>query len=180
MAAVSLSDLDIRQLARAIHQPVRVMEYPELKNVRRLEDLDLAHSSIVLLLVTSRPGEPTYGHWCLLFARPGGNHPSGEDGAVEFFNSYGAMPDSDLYADSPYLTRLLYESGLPISYNNYKFQRMAQDVNTCGRHCITRLLFRNLSLPQYRNLVCSRGDPDKFVVEVTNTLAPGLGQYLGR
>lgn len=181
---VSLSDDDIRRLTRSAGQPTRVVQYPELAHCRHIDDL-LSCGSVVILLITSQPGQPTYGHWVLLFRTNPANRAT--DGDIEFFNSYGMMPDEDLYKNTPLLTRLLYNSGRNISYNQYPFQRREEDINTCGRHVITRLLFRQMPLDNYAKMLLGGEDceeatrcpnPDEFVTVVTNALGgvrAGLG-----
>ena len=58
-----------------------------------------------------------------------------------------------LNEDQPHLTTLLYESQYNIDYNEYKFQKHGKDIKTCGRHAAMRLVFRHLSLDDYKQLL---------------------------
>jgi len=60
------------------------------------------------------------------------------------------------------------KSGLPIYYNTHAFQTERGDVNTCGRHCVARLLYGNKSLSQYKAIIDKTGlSPDDFVAGLT-------------
>jgi hypothetical protein len=68
---------------------------------------------------------------------------------LEFFDSYGGKPDSQLKwnsstknealgQDKKYLTNLLASHDGHVVYNPIKYQGNG-DVNTCGRHCTFRI-----------------------------------------
>ena len=156
-----LSDADIRNL---LGRNIKIWVYPQLKTLSSIDDLFDDQGRAILLFPTE---SKTSGHWTALI-----RHPS----YIEFFDPYGDGPDdgqSDgmseervraLEVDRPYLTRLLRESGLPVYYNHHAFQRTSPDVNTCGRHCVTRLYFSKLSLDDYTKvLTSSKLTPDDFV-----------------
>jgi len=68
----------------------------------------------------------------------------------------------------PTLTMLLKQCGMPVVYNTHPFQKLGATMNTCGRHCITRLLYRNKSLEDYDELIKrSKLSPDDFVAGTT-------------
>jgi len=85
------------------------------------------------------------GHWvCLLKYH----------NIIEFFDSYGQSPDEvynytpknirqSLGIENNHLTNLLKKSKFDIIYNTEKYQhdnKNYMDINTCGRHCIYRIL----------------------------------------
>ena len=101
--------------------------------------------------------KPNYGHWICVIKHLD---------RIEFFDPYGEpnLPDEELKLinddvknitnqNYPYLSKLLYNSNYPIEYNNYPFQEHNLDIKTCGRHCIVRILFKNLLLDEYYNLM---------------------------
>jgi hypothetical protein len=110
------------------------------------------------------------GHWVCLIKK---------DNEIEFFDPYGEKPDDqlkwvgaakrfELDQDRPLLSKLLRESGYKVIYNKYPFQKDKNDINTCGRHCVSRLLFKDLSLPQYAEMIRKSGlSPDEFVSRLT-------------
>ena len=70
--------------------------------------------------------------------------------------------------DHPDLTRLLEESGCHVIFNKVQLQKMANDVQTCGRHCVCRLLYYRLPIGKYRQMIHKSGmTPDEFVVAKT-------------
>ena len=75
----------------------------------------------------------------------------------------------------PYLSQLLYDSGIPIEYNDYQFQELAKDIKTCGRHCIVRVLFKDLLLDQYHQFMtqlCYKNNMnyDQLVTYITTNM----------
>jgi len=59
-------------------------------------------------------------------------------------------------------------SGLPIYYNTHGFQEESGDINTCGRHCVARLMFKGKTLEQYKRIIDKSGlCPDDFVSGLT-------------
>ena len=70
--------------------------------------------------------------------------------------------------EQPYLTRLLRSSGRKVYYNQHPFQSDKDDVNTCGRWVVSRLLLRKKTLPQFYKYIMSGGmKPDDFVSALT-------------
>ena len=155
-----LSDGDIQ---KALRTPTKILTYPDLEFVNHIDDIfDKEGRSILLYPTTSE----TNGHWVCMIKK--GNH-------IEFFDPYGNKPDSQLKWISdkkrrgfgihyPTLTRLFKESGYDVDYNHHKFQENGNDINTCGRHCLARLHFKDLTLDQYKDFIKKSGlSPDEFV-----------------
>jgi hypothetical protein len=122
------------------------------------------------LVILYQTGE-NVGHWVLLHKTPEG---------IEFFDSYGAKPDTEFSYIPPrfqrphHLTRLLTElaQNITINYNDYAFQSSKPRVATCGRHVIVRHLFSDYKIDEYKAgiLAVSRmlnTDPDGLVVWLT-------------
>lgn len=162
--AYSLSDGDIR---RVLGDDIKIFTYPQLKRLRNADDLfDDKGRCLILFLTNSE----TEGHWCCLLNKKKG---------IEFFDPYGDTPNEikaeipksrrdALDMSSPYLMRLLKGSGRPVYYNTYPFQKESRDVNTCGRHCIVRLLYAPSSIETYKRIIDSSGlSPDNFVSGVS-------------
>jgi hypothetical protein len=107
------------------------------------------------------------GHWVCMIKR-------GKE--IEYFDPYGGYkPDSErrwlspqkleeLGQDEPTLSRMIKAAGYKVVSNPYHFQREGIDINTCGRHCCSRLLFSHLPLKDYKAMITeSRVPADKFV-----------------
>lgn len=157
------------EISNLLDRKVKVITYPELKRYRTLEELLYPYDSVVILYETI----PDYGHWTCLFKYPKGN-------IVEFYDPYAGKPDSQLgYSiqtandvnNEPLLVRLLYDyvvrKGGEIRYNDEPQQRLAKEIATCGRHCVVRLVMKNIPIDDYIWLF-ENVDADKIVTKLTS------------
>jgi hypothetical protein len=99
--------------------------------------------------------------------------------SIEYFDPYGESPDEvldtlpsskleQLNETRPFLTELLRASGKTVTTNHYPFQKMKNDVNTCGRHSVVRCLYAPYSLAKYKKIIDGTGmTPDNFVSALT-------------
>ena len=168
--AYSLSDTDIRTLLGA---GIKITSYPSLANCRSINDTFDKRGRAILFVPQSSTAS---GHWCCLLKK---------GRSVEFFDPYGEQPDDQkdtipksllekMRMDKPMLSDLLEDCPYDITYNKVQLQELANGVNTCGRHCVARLLYHSKSLPQYRAIIKDSGlTPDEFVVNLT---LPDLGK----
>lgn len=148
---ISLSNHDINNLLRG---KTNIMTYPELMECESINDVLGDYDSCALLYL-NRDG---YGHWCSVS--------QDEQGKISFFDPYGGknLPDQELKSipehfriqsgqTYPHLTYLLYKSDKPVEYNEHKYQKWDNDMNTCGRHVVSRLLHKNLNSDQYFDMM---------------------------
>jgi len=160
----SLSEDDIKQIIPTL----KVMSYPQLLEHDNIDDVLDEKGRLMLLYLTE---DESTGHWVCLLKR--GNK-------IEYFDPYGNYkPDEEkewltedkleqFGQDTDHLTKMLGSSGYKVVYSKAPFQEDKQDINTCGRHCATRLYFKHLSLPQYTQMVIDSGmSPDDFVSAFT-------------
>jgi len=159
-----LSDTDINHL---LHPPTHVFIYPDLEMMNSIDEAFDSEGRCMMLYPVS---SETNGHWVCMIKR---------QNEIEFFDPYGKKPDTELKwmgsalrrelnLEQPVLTRLFNESGYKITYNIHDFQGTGSDINTCGRHCVVRLMFKNLSLNDYLKMIKSTGlPPDEFVSGLT-------------
>lgn len=160
----SLSDGDIR---RILGSNIKIFTYPQLKQYRDINSLFDDEGRCMVLFLTN---SPTEGHWCCMLRKEKG---------IEFFDPYGESPDEvvdglskskleQLDMTSPYLTRLLKASGIPVYYNSHQFQKDKEGVNTCGRWCVVRCFYAPYSLEQFKHVVDSSNmTGDDFVSALT-------------
>lgn len=145
--SIALSDADL--LDKMQHQ-ANLVTYPEIAEYRTLDEL-LGPYNVCFILYLWKPG---MGHWCCITRH--GN-------LVEFFDPYGEPIDSCLeQIPEPYRTEsgqklpmlsyLMRESKYKLSYNEYQFQELDEDVSSCGRWTILRGLLKDLTLEQFRKL----------------------------
>lgn len=164
LKSYSLSDGDIRKL---LGSDISIMTYPELKHMKHIDEcFDSKGRCIVLYLTESENS----GHWTAMIKK---------DNSIEFFDPYGDSPEGvrkeinpakreELDETRPYLQNLLRASGHSISYNRNPFQIDKPGINTCGRHCVTRLAHSDLPIDEYKALIKSSGmSPDDYVTEYT-------------
>ena len=160
-----LSDSDIRKI---LGRDIKIHTYPQLGEMNSIDEMFDRKGRAILLFLTTGPQS---GHWLCLIRRKD---------SIEFFDPYGEPPDRGQKKDvsrtmleqldevNPYLTDLLRKSGKAVYYNTHDFQKDRADINTCGRHCIVRLLYAPYSLEKYKAIIDKSGlSPDDFVVGVT-------------
>ncbi len=146
---VALSNTDIFEL---LGGKVHIAMYPDLHNYENIDQLLGKYGACILLF----EAKPQYGHWVLIFKL--------DSTTIEFFNPYGGYPDDSLLSinkkfriktnqEYPILSQLLIDSPYKLTYNEFQFQEKNHGINTCGRHCVVRLLKRKLDLYQYVNFL---------------------------
>lgn len=171
--STALSNFDLIDL---VGGKANVEVYPEVHKYKTIDDLLGPNNACFLLFET----EPRFGHWCALVKY--GN-------TVEFFDPYSGYPDNVLdfipkdfkkksKQNYPYLTKLLYECPYEIEFNDHKYQKKSDKINTCGRHCACRILFKNLDLKEYDKMIKKlskelKTDPDGVVTTITAEISDG-------
>ena len=113
-----------------------IKTYPELRNIKDIEELLPKNDSYFILLYLDTPNS---GHWTTL---------KRFNNDIQYFCSYGTYPDKqmnwygkelreELGESELYLTKLLNKTGLNVNYNDIDYQNKDNlDIVTCGRHCI--------------------------------------------
>jgi hypothetical protein len=170
---IALSNYEIDKI---LDGQTKILTYKALPQFENIEELLEPFKNFILLYMFKQ----NYGHWCCVLQHPD---------RIEFFDPYGgnSMPDEELdlinknvrmetNQNYPYLSKLIYESGFPVEYNDYKFQKHAKDIKTCGRHCIVRVLFKDLLLDDYYKFIkilCKqyKMTPDQLVTYITTNLS---------
>jgi len=160
----SLSDDDIRRL---LGGNIKITTYADLKNVQNINELFDSRGRAIIFYPQQNSQS---GHWTAMIR-------SGRQ--IEFFDPYGEPPDAQkdgiskskleqMRMDHPDLTNLLERSGCRVIFNKIQLQTMANDVQTCGRHCVCRLLYYRKPIQRYREMIRKSGmTPDEFVVQHT-------------
>lgn len=129
-----LGDDDIR----AYLPQAKIYKYSVLSKYNTLDDLLPGEVDYVILLYEDKPNK---GHWVCV---------NKYDNIYEYFDSYGEIFDKPLQWNpaienlqlnqKPYLTNLFNKTNKKVIYNPIKYQDTEDDINTCGRHCIFRIL----------------------------------------
>ena len=130
---------------------LQFIEYTDLKELDEKEFLNM------LPLIVYYRNSDDFGHFTLVHIVP-----HKKSTAIEFFNSYGEELDSYFYDDTntgaqvrkyniyPYLTDLFINCGLKLTYNQFHFQKRGDNINTCGKHCVARLINNCYDLIKYK------------------------------
>lgn len=144
---------------------VNIIQYKDLKNYRSIAELcNNPENACFILYVndaTNNGGALTVsGHWNLIMYDPAHN-------SVNLFDSYGdCFNDRNLILigknrkmfgeNEPLLSNLLLSDKTinTIHYNNKPYQ-LKNGSQTCGRHCIYRLMKRQLNNTQYHRHLTS-------------------------
>lgn len=132
-----LSDKDLERMARG---KAKIILYDDLRDIDTLDnDWD---AYIILLQITGQ----NIGHWILLI-----NHES----HIEHFDPYGIGIDEELSIthEKPYLSNLFQKSKKDIITNHIRFQARKENMNTCGRWCISRLNFADMPLEKFHTFI---------------------------
>lgn len=151
--------LSFEDVHRLMNGKIRVMTYDQLHNFDNIIAALGKYEAAVILFITNREGD--FGHYTLCFTRKGNpKHGEPNKKLIEFFDSYGMYPDKqrsyisrdiqEMYKeDRPYLLDMLKKSGYPVCYNEYPLQDINANTSTCGRWCILRCKFRNISIDEF-------------------------------
>jgi hypothetical protein len=151
-----------------------LVEYPALKEMTSIDHLFARANKIILLYVHESDANTVVGHWCCLINRAK---------SVEFHDSYGLRPDDIIISKSKqdrnntsqeqnYLSKLLYNSGKKVEYNEMHLQSNDPAVATCGYYSGLRCRYSDIPLKQYQKIFKLikklKVDPDNFIVTLGN------------
>ena len=162
-------DLSGKDIMRMVNGETRILAYEKLKTYNSLEQILNPYGNCIILYQTKE----NFGHWVVLIDRGGR--------MLEFYDSYGLKPDEELKIDNqyhlrihggvitPHLTALIKSGGWSVKYNNKQLQEQLSDVNTCGRYCVMRLLYKDMSLQKFNDLLTNNKcyNPDFWVSAMT-------------
>ena len=162
--AYALSDTDIKRL---LGGSIKITTYSDLENTHNVNELFDGKGRAILFFPQDNESS---GHWCCMIKK-------GRE--IEFFDPYGDEPDAQkdgipmrkleqMNMDKPLLADLLSDSGYRVIFNKVQLQKLKNDVQTCGRHCVTRLLYSAYPIKRYREIIDKSGlTADEFVVDKT-------------
>jgi hypothetical protein len=142
---------------------VKIIGYHELKKYQSLKEMfDISQYWIILLIIESDLSENGIGHWVALL-----NHTS----HYEHFDPYGLSIDQETkYTNErhPLLKNLFLSSEKPIEVNTIKFQKIKENINTCGRWCVVRCKLGYMELKKFQSFIqISHTDPDVAITLLT-------------
>ena len=159
-----------------LHPDTNIYPYNQLYNFRHIDEIFDKLGRCILLYPTH---SETVGHWVCIIKR---------NNIIEYFDPYGFPPDTSIQnlgtpqdvakrtgQDIPKLLKMIQEAGYNLEYNNKKFQKLGDDIGTCGRHTASRLIFHKLPLKKYSKLLNELKnkhlkDYDDIVTKLTHDL----------
>ncbi len=174
-AKYSLSSDDIR---RSLNNDVSILLYEDLANVDDIRHIFEPSNNVVLLYPDTQYNQ---GHWvALMYHR---THPSSPNGHIIYFDPYNlsirkSLEYSRHLHNKPYILALpeLLERfpGTLDLKTKHRMQVMTDNISTCGRMVICRIIHRDLSNEEYeRYLVYDKLNADEIVTLITVDTLPG-------
>ena len=125
----------------------KILKFSQLDDYKTIYDLlpDTPRDFRIVLTENQR----NQGHWCCILKYPDKKGNS----IFEFFDPYGVKPPNELNFVPKIMNKMLGQDKHDFThliptvrkpdkffYNRFKFQKLVEGVNTCGRHTIARLL----------------------------------------
>ena len=160
-----MSDADIKKVFKP--KNINIVEYQKLPKYKHIDELLINEPYCVLFFPEN--DESTEGHWTCIIKHANNQY--------EYFDSYkNYTPDKEqkwltkevkkhLHITSPFLTDLFNRSNIKtVICNPYPFQSQKDGICTCGKHVCSRLIFYQLPLTKYWDIIKhSKINPDRFV-----------------
>jgi len=136
--------------------PEKLLKYSQLENINDINELLPEERDYRIILTENKQNS---GHWCCI---------TRINDVYTWFDSYGEKPDGELKyisaimnkvlgQDKKHLSRILKTIREPnkIFYNETKYQKLRDGINTCGRWCICFLLLHHIGydLEEFKNFI---------------------------
>jgi hypothetical protein len=162
------SDLTFNQLKDLLgpkqSKQTRFLTYDQLAPFKSFEQLFKGYKACVVLLIPEINNNPKSGHFIALLDH--GTH-------VEHFDSYGLDVDEEMkITKEHHLTQLFNKEKRPLVQNSKKLQRFANDINTCGRWVVARILLSSMELEAFLKLIESLGRANDEMITAMTLLLP--------
>ena len=159
------SDID-----RMLRGQAPILPYSSLERYDNIDDV-LGPNSCAVFLYEMIPKQ---GHWVCMFRDQNGQLIFYDslgykmDDELNFVNKY--RKDEDLPKFSKELTRLT--SPEKVVSNTLPIQEDEENISTCGRYCVMRLLLRDLSNDDFNRIFTGDDDysPDFFITLITSMM----------
>lgn len=144
----ALSNDDINTI---LDPDTKIFTYPKFCEMESIDDaFDSLGRCIFLFLTESE----TSGHWLAMYKK---------DNIIYYFDPYGEKPEAlrehiteeqlmALGQGEPCLMNLLKQSGYKVFSNAVQYQKETPGTNTCGKHCVLRLVCKDMTDKQYFNM----------------------------
>jgi hypothetical protein len=165
--------LDVSEITHYLPN-AHILTYEQLGKYSDLEQLLPNETDYCIILYRQTPNS---GHWVSV-DRVGD--------MISYFDSYGGAIDAPLAwnpvqlnmslgQSTPYLSNLFDKTELDVYYNPFRYQKMKNDINTCGRWCILRILSainQRMNLAQFHEMVKPLKNSQFSLDEAVSALLP--------
>lgn len=153
LKSIALSDKQVEKMAGA-----KMILYKDLYKYKTIEELLDHHNGKVILLYIS-PHDDNFGHFTALIKTFYGKD---REECIEWIDSYGYKPDEELEfssndpkhgQDFKFLSLLMLSSPYLLTYNDHKFQKQGEGINTCGWWASCRILNKDKTLKEFKKFI---------------------------
>ena len=140
---IPLSDVDIMKIT---NNKTKIVLYEQLSGMTSSDFLDLfrpeTNYNIILLYQLQ-----SFGHWITII------DDRNDTGKFFHWDPYALYPDHELNTMYPYrdLSRLYETIGRYVDVNKYRFQAVAENVNSCGRWSALRATYYYMTNDEFTN-----------------------------
>ena len=145
------------QLRYALKNDVTIFDYTDLANVNNIEQLFENSLNVIIFFPVENEFQ---GHYTCMMYYPD-NH------VISYFCPYGMSPmrniilinylkrfDENLLRLLPNLIKIFCKNGGKFLISSYPIQSKKNNISTCGKHCVMRLLNREIVDPsEYKNFL---------------------------
>ena len=144
--------------------------YKDLLKFNNIIDALGPNGQMVLLFPVA---SDTSGHWVSIISYPNTK-------TILHADSYGFSWQQELgYTDNNYVKQNLLgnlynkakSDGYNVIYSPYKFQKLANGINTCGRHASIRCRFHYLNIHEYARLMMGQQLSPDWIVTCLSFIA---------
>lgn len=153
---------------------VKLVSYSDLPKYRNIDQLLDPYGRTIILYETNGIDN---GHYTCVFRNKKG---------INYFDSYGLEIEEPLEyfgegvkeltnSDDNFLNKLLYQDKHKVYYNNHRLQEFKKDISTCGRWCIIRMMFPEITEHDFYKMFDEASKEsgytkDEIVTKLTNKL----------
>lgn len=157
--------LSWQEIRRFFEGNVNIISYEDLFHIESINEIFDENNRVILFY----PVESKFsGHYVALWKN--------NENYISYYDPYGMTPMEDINHSSyllrnkynayslPYLFRKFRKAGGVVDINNFRNQEIKQSINTCGRHCMIRLLHKHLNHYEYNQYLKYRGLSKDIIV----------------
>ena len=166
---IELNDQDLTDLTKG---RCNILAYEDLEKYNTIDEVLGEYGCAIILFETKSSSE---GHWTTVFTSHQ-NH-----NTLIFFDPMGFEIDSELKLSKynlrvhngeevPHLSHLIEQSNYKVISNPNQYQESSKDINTCGKFCAVRVVFRKMSVKQFKHFITNSFEgmnPDQTVSMLT-------------